>query len=378
MKIAHISDAHLGRQQYHLAEREEDYYAAFAEALRAAREADAVLVTGDLFDARRPNTRALLRALEIIAESGMRVYAIGGNHDFSYLRPEDTPLRILDKVGLAKLVCFREEDLGGVWLYGACAMPKSRAEEYRQRIASARPGSVLAIHQAVEGVRANYPASADEYTMPQRVFAGLKAVHIAAGHVHDHGARHPLGILWAGSLEIWDSSEFEVWDWVQGRWEKAQDAAPKGFYIIDVSGKAASVKEVVLKPRRRAVKLRVFAREPRDFEIALNSAVPLFDSKGVLVRVELYGEVAEQLRLGDYEGLFARAIPVGVVDKTKRREQRAVRAGSAYEAVERALRERLGDGADAVARALAYLRDGDKAMAKRTMEQWIYAKVDRG
>ncbi|MCC6067091.1 MAG: metallophosphoesterase, partial [Pyrobaculum sp.] len=86
MKILHVSDAHLGRAQYHLPEREEDYFKAFEEALRRGKSADVVLVTGDLFDTRRPSNKTLLRFVEAVETAGVVLYVIGGNHDFSYVR----------------------------------------------------------------------------------------------------------------------------------------------------------------------------------------------------------------------------------------------------------------------------------------------------
>lgn len=384
MRIAHLSDAHLGRQQYHLKEREEDYFQALADALRSAKSADAVAITGDLLDTRRPSTRVLLRALDVLAEAGLPVYAIGGNHDYSYLRPEETPLRILDRVRAIRLLCFDEADLGGVWIYGACATPRSRADEFRQRVLSARPGSVLAMHQAVEGVKARYPSAVDEFTMPLRALSGIKAVHIAAGHVHDHGAsaavpgaNGSVQALWAGSLELWDSGEFETWDRAGGKWEMRQEAAPKGIYLVDVAGKAASVKEVLLRPRRRMLRLRLFLEDFKDIEAVFDEAARRFDEAGAVVKVELYGEAEGDIRPSRYAAFFSKALYVDVVDRTKKPRGVVVRTGSAYEAVERLLREKLGAGADAVAKALAYVRDGDKAMAEKILREWLYAEADR-
>lgn len=384
MKIAHISDAHLGRQQYHLKEREEDYFQALEEALRLAKPADAVVITGDLLDTRRPSTRVLLKAIDILSGAGLPIYAVGGNHDYSHLRPEETPLRLLDRVRTIRLLCFDEVDLGGVWIYGACAVPRSRAEEFRQRILSARPGSLLAIHQAVEGVKARYPSAVDEHTMPLKAFSGVKAVHIAAGHVHDHGASTTVPgaggavqVLWAGSLELWDSGEFETWDLSGGRWERRQEAAPKGLYLIDLAGRGASVEEIPLRPRRRMLRLRLFLGEAREAEEAFDEAARRFDEAGAVVKVELYGEVGEDLRPSRYAAYFSKALYVDVVDRTKKPREAVVRAGSAYEAVERLLREKLGAGADVVAKALVYIRDGDKAAARKAVEEWLYAQMDR-
>ncbi|MFB6491034.1 MAG: metallophosphoesterase [Thermoproteus sp. AZ2] len=376
MKIAHISDAHLGRQQYHLPEREEDYYRQLEQALRAAKAADAVVITGDLLDSRRPSTKTLLRLLELL--EGRQAYVIGGNHDWTYLRPDETPLRLLDKVKAVRLLCFDSADLGGVPLFGACAMPRSKAREYRELLARAPPNALLAIHQAIEGVKARYPASVDEYTMPASAFAGLKYLHIAAGHVHDHAVRHPVGAVWAGSLELWDSAEFETWDWRGGRWEKAQDAAPKGMVMIDVAGKAAVATPIQLGTQRRMLRLRIYLSEPSELEQAVEDAVRRFDVQGAVVRVELWGELrpGSEPRPSAYEARFQRALYVDFVDRLRRPREEAPRVGSAYEAVERLLRERLGPGAEAVVKALAHIRDGDSASARKIIERWMYAEGD--
>ncbi|MEM1597471.1 MAG: exonuclease SbcCD subunit D [Pyrobaculum sp.] len=385
MKILHISDAHLGRAQYHLPEREEDYFSAFEEALRRGKAADAVLVTGDLFDSRRPPTKAVVRFIEAVEASGLPVYVIGGNHDFNYLRFKaeaercptprecifDTVLRLVDRVRAARLLCWEAADLGGVVIYGACATPRDFAAEYRQRLLKAPPGSVLAIHQAVEGVKARYPAEEDEFTMPQEVFQGLPYLHIAAGHVHDHLARHPVGALWAGSLEIWDVGEFETWDYA-GRWEKAQDLAPKGAVLLDAAGKAVSHKAVPLPPRRGAYRVRIYARDKNDLATAFEEAVKMFDKAGALVRVEIYGVFEGGVKPRQLASRFSKALYVDVVDRSSAPQKALALRGSAMEEIWRIMKERLGERAEAVLKAMELVRDGDREAAYRLLLKALY------
>jgi DNA repair exonuclease len=385
MKILHISDAHLGRAQYHLPEREEDYFKAFEEALRRSKTADAVLITGDLFDLRRPSTKALVKFVEAAQTVDVPLYVIGGNHDFSYVRyraeldrcPQpkdclyDTALRLLDKLGLVKLLCWDAADVGGVQIFGACATPRDYAAEYRRALQKMPPNSVLAIHQAVEGVNARYPAEEDEYTMPPSVFQGLPYIHIAAGHIHDHLARHPIGAVWAGSLELWDVGEFETWEY-RGGFEKTQDSAEKGVVLIDVAGRAATWRAVPLPPRRPLYRLRLFVREVKEAFTAAEEAARLFDREGAVVRIEVWGTVEGGLKPGQIASRFSKALHVEVVDRTAAPQRAVALRGSAMEELWRVMRERLGEHAEVVLRAMELLRDGEREAAYRLILKALY------
>lgn len=377
MKILHISDAHLGRAQYGLPEREEDYYKAFEEALKLGRSADIALVTGDLFDTRRPPNRALMRFVDAVRAFGIPMLAIGGNHDYSYVRHRGegdlthTALGLLDKLGLLRLLCFSHMDVGGVAVFGACATPGEFQREYREKLLKAPPGSILAIHQAVEGVKARYPLEEDDFTMPAGVYQGLQFLHIAAGHVHDHAVRHPIGAVWAGSLELWDAGEFETWDYA-GRWEKAQDAAAKGVFLIDVAGRAVSPKALPLSPRRPMYRVRLYLREERELMPAAEEAARMFDRGGAVVRVELYGVLGRGVKARAIGAYFSRALYVDVVDRTAGPERAVELRGSAIEELWRVMREKLGNNAGLVLKAMALIREGEREAAYKLILKALY------
>ena len=88
MRIAHISDTHLGFRQYGLQERKEDFKKAFVNAFEKIAELspDIVVHTGDLFDYSHPPTRALKTAMEVLSKFSQKeipVFILPGTHDLA-------------------------------------------------------------------------------------------------------------------------------------------------------------------------------------------------------------------------------------------------------------------------------------------------------
>ncbi|PSP64506.1 hypothetical protein BRC77_03730 [Halobacteriales archaeon QH_8_64_26] len=84
--LLHTADTHLGYRQYHRPEREADFREAFYEVIEAAiaRDVDAVVHAGDLFNSSRPGIDALSDALEglkRLAAADIPFLSIVGNHD---------------------------------------------------------------------------------------------------------------------------------------------------------------------------------------------------------------------------------------------------------------------------------------------------------
>ena len=79
MKISIISDLHLGYGQN--TERENDSFEAFQEAVEKSLDCDVILLGGDMFDMKIPNTEVFTSAIGILKktlekENGIRI--IGG------------------------------------------------------------------------------------------------------------------------------------------------------------------------------------------------------------------------------------------------------------------------------------------------------------
>lgn len=92
-KILHVSDTHIGYQQYRNSTRREDFFDAFEQALQIAQgehpdhdnnPVDAVLHTGDLFDDQLTSfddVFACHEALRGLREANIPFYVIVGNHE---------------------------------------------------------------------------------------------------------------------------------------------------------------------------------------------------------------------------------------------------------------------------------------------------------
>ncbi len=83
MRFLHLSDLHIGRRLngFHLLE---DQTHVLKQALNMAKEADAVLLAGDLYDKAQPSAEAIRTVgdfLVRLSRLGKPVFAISGNHD---------------------------------------------------------------------------------------------------------------------------------------------------------------------------------------------------------------------------------------------------------------------------------------------------------
>lgn len=86
LRLAHISDTHLGNRQYGSDIRKQDYLDAFEESVDRCVELDvhAVIHTGDLFDDPNPDIDTLdetIRILEKLEDEDIHFYGIVGNHE---------------------------------------------------------------------------------------------------------------------------------------------------------------------------------------------------------------------------------------------------------------------------------------------------------
>ncbi len=101
-KFIHVADTHIGKTEFKLFEREQDFYKAFAQVINFAIEnkVDFVIHSGDLFDVAKPPIRAILFVMDQLRklkEANIPFFVIAGSHDIGV---GETVLSILDKAGL--------------------------------------------------------------------------------------------------------------------------------------------------------------------------------------------------------------------------------------------------------------------------------------
>jgi exonuclease SbcD len=87
LRLIHTSDWHIGHELHgHGREEEHDTFLAWLLEELVTREADALVVTGDIYDVANPPTAAMARFYSFLREAlsrcpGLAIVVIGGNHD---------------------------------------------------------------------------------------------------------------------------------------------------------------------------------------------------------------------------------------------------------------------------------------------------------
>jgi DNA repair exonuclease SbcCD nuclease subunit len=244
MRIAHISDTHLGKRQFQLDERENDFYEVFKQAIEKAikERVDILIHSGDLFDSPTPPIKALYvfkDILRMVNEKQIRFYCVLGEHD----RPKrrGMPPHKLFELRVLGVNGLEWEEVNGVLIAGISNLRGKMVELLRDEIkrfdsiARKYRKSVLVAHQAIDRYlpfEGTYELKEDE--LPRN------AMYYALGHIHSRSiSRFGQGFLaYAGSTEILDRDDVSSW---------AKDG--KGFYIVDLEGDEPKVEKIDLDIR---------------------------------------------------------------------------------------------------------------------------------
>ncbi len=243
MRVAHISDTHLGYRQYNLDERENDFYDAFNEAIDKAIEerADVLIHSGDLFDSPTPPIKALYvfkNALNKI-NGKMKIYVVLGDHD-TPKRKGMPPHKLFDirVLGVGRLEWV---EVDGVLIAGISNLRGRGVELLKNElkkfdaIAGKYKKSTLIAHQAID----KYLPFEGAYELKEDDLP-RKATYYAFGHLHSRIlTKFSDGYLaYAGSTEIIRKDEISSWK-----------KKGKGFYIVDLEGDEIEIHEINLDIR---------------------------------------------------------------------------------------------------------------------------------
>ena len=130
-RVIHTGDTHLGYQQYHRAERRQDFLAAFRQVAEDATRqgVDAVVHAGDLFHDRRPTLSDIMGAIDVLRtlrEAGVPFLAIVGNHE---AKRDAQWLDLFESLGLAKRLDSQPVEIGDVAFYGLDFVPRANRDD---------------------------------------------------------------------------------------------------------------------------------------------------------------------------------------------------------------------------------------------------------
>ena len=244
MLFSHISDTHLGLQQYGLEEREQDVYDSFNQAIDISIKdhVDFVIFAGDLFHTPNPSGTAILQmanALKRLKENSIDSFFILGEHDISRMRATPVPyvyhnLEFSKYVGRGKPVYHKD-----VMIVGFDKIRKSELASFEEKfreidvLAKQHNGhKILVLHQGITEVN-QFAAELNSADLPKSF------TYYAMGHLHDKSVKQfdQLG----GSLAYPGSTEMTTSEGIK--------ETEKGFFEVDISSKEAKPNWIKLDTR---------------------------------------------------------------------------------------------------------------------------------
>lgn len=300
----HIADCHLGKKQYGLDERLDDFGKAFdwvcEEAIREG--VHFILCSGDLFDTRNINAYVLeqaVKSLNKLIPHNIMFFVSVGNHDRTYYRDKMGWLEYLCDEGFVRYV---KED--SPYRYMGCDITSlgytnKIPEKYSDSVTPPKEVfenfQIIMLHAGLEGIVPNMGGCISKNDLN---ILRDHCDYLALGHIHEPYELEGW-VFNPGSLERWNISESE-WD--------------GGYYLVDVETPTREFKtKHVPSPKRPMHRINISqSNEVEKFDFPDNS----------IVEITLVGEQKEKPDVEFTRGVFLKKHPctfyVKVVDKTTR------------------------------------------------------------
>ena len=257
MRFVHIADTHLGKVNFKLDERLEDFKKSFKNFIDLIinKNIDFVVHSGDLFDKPNPTPDILSFTVEQLLrlkEKNIPIYIIPGSHDIGV---DGTYLSVLEKLGLVKNVASSKYFYKNDNNYVLTGIVDKKTNTFIAGI----PGRRSKIKNLLENLKIEFPKDVKfKIFMFHHTITDISSLfgdfpksllpkgfnYYAAGHWHGKIiVKYDKGeIVYPGSTEYCDSSEML----------KNEE---KGFYIIDVDNTNSFTKYFIpLKTRKVIVK----------------------------------------------------------------------------------------------------------------------------
>ena len=244
MLFSHISDTHLGLQQYGLEEREQDIYDSFNQAIDISIKdhVDFVIFAGDIFHTPNPSGTAILQmanALKKLKENSIESFFILGEHDISRMRATPVSyvyhnLEFSKYVGRGEAVYHKDVMIAGLDKIRKNEISSSE-EKFREIDALAKQHNghkILVLHQGITEVN-QFAAELNSSDLPKNF------TYYAMGHLHDKSVKQfdQLGgpLVYPGSTEMTTSEGIKETE--------------KGFFEVDISSQEAKPNWIKLDTR---------------------------------------------------------------------------------------------------------------------------------
>jgi DNA repair exonuclease SbcCD nuclease subunit len=313
MKFLHISDTHLGYQQYGLRERVQDFFDVFKQALEIAKEekVEFIIHTGDLFHTKRPDNEVLIQTIKLIKDVKIPIYAIEGNHDKEgHIRNSDSPLEILKEATQMKIVRSAMQVNDSVSIFGLPHLSNYRLkmlsqegkpvgkvlEELYYNAKVSKEFTILMLHLEFKDM---FPLAFLSHSDIPPMFD-----YVGIGHLHDRqepikdGDRY---IVYPGSTEYTQILE--------------KGNAEKGIYLVELERN--KVKSIEFKPlnTRKIIKLRINNTNAEEIEKILKEIAEKYENEEKKVILKLVLERNESLK--DYERILLKKDIERILEQNK-------------------------------------------------------------
>ncbi len=278
----HIADTHLGYEQYGVRERFNDFSRAFWDIVDDAlyREADFLVIAGDLFHKRAIDALTLIHAIEGLKKlkvKGIPVIAIEGNHDRSYYREGISWLQFLCHEQYLTLLSPRMRDGAPVIApWDQSTMVGSHMDVLNGKVrvyglpwqGAATARSIEGLAQALEVARAGEEAAGIEYRllmMHTGVDGVVPRVQGLPTMAHFQSLRRHVDYLALGHVH--KPYEYDDWIYNPGSTETcgAEEAAweDRGYYFVEIaSNNTAQSDESEARPSKHHATHLVSTRRP--------------------------------------------------------------------------------------------------------------------
>ena len=301
VSFIHTGDIHLGRRQYGLIKREEDFAKSFEWVCEQAikNKVDFVIIAGDTFDTRTVNAQTLeyaIKPLYKLEKYNIPVFVIDGNHDRKMYKDKIGWLEYLHHEGLIKYI--EEYDFIEYKGCNIISLGYNNKINTDEIIYDHENFRIIMLHAGVEGIIPNMTGCISKEEIEKiRPYCD----YLALGHVHKQYSIDGW-IFNPGSLEHWSISE-SGWD--------------GGYYLVDVDIKSKKfITKHVISPKRAMFRYQI---TPTDECMAIYD-----NTNGAIVEITLVGVTEKKPDIESIKEHFLKregnedTFYIKIVDKTKR------------------------------------------------------------
>ena len=363
IRLLHFADLHIGMENYGRLDpatgvnrRVLDFLRRFDELIDYGleHEVDLVIFAGDAYKRRNPNPtyqRAFARRVKRLADAGVPVVLLVGNHDLPTMVQKASSVDIFRTLDVPNVIVGRVEEVHRIETRHGPVQVATVPYPVRQRLLAHDEYRGLSIEQLDEALRrivsdniralaqqldpdlpavlaAHLTVSGATFGSERSVMIGRDAVvlksaladpawdYVALGHIHKHQSLNDGGyppVVYAGSLERIDFGE---------------EGQPKGFCWVELARGETTWKFVEVDARR-FVTVRADVREALNPLMALQQTIAPYDLREAVVRLIVHMRADQEplVRDRDVRALLSDAYFVAGIVREVEREAR-VRLGS--------------------------------------------------